>query len=533
MKKRFINCVFLFVFLWAIPTILSAKNPPVAHYPFSSDSIYKDYGSAPVLGSPLAVTPTTGILGNTGAVLLSSSSWSRINCGTSNRGVTNQVTVSAWVKTTGTAVKTIVSKYDYTVDKGYFVFINAAGKAVIDGRDGSGTYRSSGPSTTSVNNDQWHHVVGIVNNDTWEIWVDGFLESSFNSGFTSTSLTNNEVMGIGYLSVNLSYFFTGSIDEVAVYNYALSGNEIGVLRLTNKQVAFFPFAGNAQDRTDNKMNGAISGATLATGHNSVANTAYSFDGNDKIACGTSNRGITNKVTISAWIKTTSSAATTQVVVGKYDYNNDKGYVLLVSSGKVKIDGRDGSGVYRSSGASNTFINDGKWYHVAGVVNIDKWEIWVDGVKESHSTTGYSSTDLTTSLNLSIGNAAVNNSWYFPGTIDDVRVYNEGLSITEIQNLANFNVEALRVGSFDSPFETSTDIESSQAEIYPNPTEDRIEIRQTKEYSKMQLFDGYGVLVSEKNNSSYLSLEHLPAGMYTLQLKDAQGGLLSTHKIIRK
>jgi hypothetical protein len=46
----------------------------------------------------------------------------------------------------------------------------------------------------------------------------------------------------------------------------------------NGLVAHWNFNGNANDVSDNNLNGVVTGATLAPGYNGIANTAYQFNG---------------------------------------------------------------------------------------------------------------------------------------------------------------------------------------------------------------------------------------------------------------
>ena len=75
----------------------------------------------------------------------------------------------------------------------------------------------------------WHHIVAVRDYGTIEIrlYVDGVQEGSvsatYSAGFDSTTAELN----IGYLNNGVPAFhFNGSVDEVALYNRALSGAEI-------------------------------------------------------------------------------------------------------------------------------------------------------------------------------------------------------------------------------------------------------------------------------------------------------------------
>lgn len=178
-----------------------------------------------------------------------------VNVGTSNRGVLGLVTVSAWVKTTQNpaAPVYIVSKYDAT--RGYLLGMNQQGKVFFDGREGSGSYRSSGISNISINDGEWHYITGFLNVFGWGIYVDGVLQSFNSVNVPSTNLTNTFPLTIGSLS-GTSAFFNGLIDQVSIWNRDLTENEINQAKnscnpTSNGLVAHFQFTeGSGTTATD-------------------------------------------------------------------------------------------------------------------------------------------------------------------------------------------------------------------------------------------------------------------------------------------
>jgi hypothetical protein len=114
-------------------------------------------------------------------------------------------------------------------------------------------------------------------------------------------------------------------------------------------------------------------------------------------------------------------------------HGDHGWVLAtIPSGQVSFGGRTGPGIYYSSGDSVTDVT-GKWHHVVGMRNGSNWRIYVDGVLENSATGGTGT--LATPWTLQIGHESGSVYW-FPGTIDDVRIYNRALSAAEVKQLYN-------------------------------------------------------------------------------------------------
>ncbi|MBJ6119678.1 LamG domain-containing protein [Pontibacter sp. BT310] len=160
--------------------------------------------------------------------------------------------------------------------------------------------------------------------------------------------------------------------------------------------------------------------------------ALSFDGiNDYVFFDYNNRGITNEVTVEAWVKT--SASKLQLVTAKYDRDGEHGYQLVMRDGKAAFSGRDGTGEYRISGYSPRIINDNNWHHLAGVCKNGTWSIYIDGVLESQSVTGYNGVDLRSNAPFTVGNYYLVNNDFFQGQIDELKIWKRGLSEAEIRS----------------------------------------------------------------------------------------------------
>jgi len=146
-----------------------------------------------------------------------------ITCGTSNRA-TNTITISARVRTTvNGASQFIVNKY-LSGGIGYYLFINATGYASFQGRNHTGTIKSSGNSTAMVADNQWHDITGVLRSpDTWEIWVDGVLQNSGTYITTVTGISTTAPLLIGQFGGTYSPL---DIDRVAIWSSALSAGTI-------------------------------------------------------------------------------------------------------------------------------------------------------------------------------------------------------------------------------------------------------------------------------------------------------------------
>jgi len=121
----------------------------------------------------------------------------------------------------------IVSKYDRDAEFGFQLLIQG-GKAGFAGRDGSGNYRFSGYSTTMIADNKWHHIAGVEKDGVWAIYVDGILQNQLITEYSNPVLNNKEELLVGnyYYAQLGNHFYQGQVDEVRVWNKALSAEEI-------------------------------------------------------------------------------------------------------------------------------------------------------------------------------------------------------------------------------------------------------------------------------------------------------------------
>lgn len=150
-------------------------------------------------------------------------------------GVDNNSTLSAWFNgVTGLSADSAIIAVER--DAGNY-FINLGVNGVSGGKisfciktfDGStaGEY----DSRYNYNLDVWHHVVGLrdTNSDTISLYVDGVFDGSTAD---PTSVQAYSQAKIGHVSPHS--YIKGSIDEVMIFNRALSADEVKTLYNSQK-----------------------------------------------------------------------------------------------------------------------------------------------------------------------------------------------------------------------------------------------------------------------------------------------------------
>jgi hypothetical protein len=140
--------------------------------------------------------------------------------------------VEFWVKIPSApgTTQVIIGKRDSNSSGAYwFVGVNSAGRIFFEVQDSDGIYREV-ISPSSIANNNWRHVVAVRDEQTNAnlLYVDGVLAGSVVYNYTGSFICNGALtLGSFNNSSGIpSYFFNGSIDEVAVFSRALTATEV-------------------------------------------------------------------------------------------------------------------------------------------------------------------------------------------------------------------------------------------------------------------------------------------------------------------
>ena len=195
----------------------------VAYYPFEGNA--NDLSNNAIHGTASGISYSTGVYGtaNSSVVFYGTDS-SYVDCGADNRGIDDTLVISAFVRTTFDGIGDIVSKYDPGNDEGYHFQISL-GQVRLAGRDGSGTYRQTGFSTTLINDSLWHHLLGVIRGNTWILYVDCNLEGAESITFPTPNVASNAELGIGKDVFSDQKYLDCEVDEVRLYDRLLTQDE--------------------------------------------------------------------------------------------------------------------------------------------------------------------------------------------------------------------------------------------------------------------------------------------------------------------
>lgn len=147
------------------------------------------------------------------------------------------MTVQAWVKPEGAQLTRarIVSRYNSHLDiSNYLLTYDISGRYVRFLVDTDGGRYETITTTQIVDPNKWYNIVGVWTGSRLEIYVDGVLQKNTATTGTTARLPSDKIMRIGRDTATIRCF-VGNIDEVAIWNKALSAAEIADLYQTTQQ----------------------------------------------------------------------------------------------------------------------------------------------------------------------------------------------------------------------------------------------------------------------------------------------------------
>jgi len=364
-------------------------------------------------------TPSTGKFGNGGSFdgtddYISSPTKPNLN---------QDATLSFWVNktTSGGDGAVVAGMWDYYGG----VVLRDGGRAIIAGGGYAGR---SGTSLGAFPEGQYTHIV-----ITWEdllptsFWVDGEEVAIGSSSSWTAAVDTGLYIGARMLSSESvpSLYFNGSIDEVRIYNRALSPTEIKDLY----EWAPGPIAHYTFDDSSNTTNVVdISGyGNTGTWYGSSTNrydtgtygNAGVFNGSDDYVSSSGNNTnfISEDFTLSFWAKAGVGQGENKRVLAQGTFQVD-GWEVFNSNGRVTFRTNQ-SGAHQSSTADYT--DDGKWHHIEIVRRGSSTDLYIDG-KLENSGTGHID-PIFSDDSLEIGTNTDYSSYSYNGLIDDIRIYN--------------------------------------------------------------------------------------------------------------
>ncbi|MBL0057141.1 MAG: beta-propeller fold lactonase family protein [Chitinophagaceae bacterium] len=306
---------------------------------------------------------------------------------------------------------------------------------------GGGTYNTQTGVLPAIN--QWYHVVGTRSTTHYKLYINGMLIQSVP---LSPIAPEYDVSTVGYIGKRIGDFqyFNGKLDDIRIYDAALSDAQVQNLYASESLVAYFPFNGNAIDESGNGNNSTYlgTGVTLTTDRFGNANKAYHFDGavGSYIRVPAGNFPTTDR-TVSFWFNAErldyylptpfsygGNVCNDNFITVLNHYSWPNTYTVIAHCATNRI-----SAPYVTEPINN-------WYHFTATISGSTQKIYINGVLQQTENTFITPTYVTgtSALMGAMVNTDGNSIFagYFQGKLDEFRIYNSALTDAQILQLYN-------------------------------------------------------------------------------------------------
>ena len=369
------------------------------------------------------------------------------------------LTITAWIKTLHNA-----SPYDGIVSKyppgGYdgFSFFVWQGHARAWYFHNSSSYiwnpqlgqDAEGVDGGFVADGNWHQVAFVVSSTSGTIYVDGNVGGSIAWTGSAGPPTTNTVallLGRGFLSPSFPNTFAGQIDEVTMWNRALTPNELNYLKhrsLAGKEEGLLAYwrldegsGAVANDSGPNAFNGTIVPdpawvpSQAAVVLDPIATNCLKFDGaNGYVQVPHDANLNAYPFTAAAWFRTSDTANVVQGIVSKYMDASGNGWSVVVQNSHLRAFYYRTFSNYAVDVTSAASVADGDWHHAALTVDASGGKLFLDGAQVGAGSWVGGAGAPTGTEPLQIGRYYTY-AQRFLGTIDEVTVWSRALAASEI------------------------------------------------------------------------------------------------------
>ncbi len=305
----------------------------------------------------------------------------------------------------------------------------------------------------------WYHWVVTTNSSGTTMYINGSPVAS-NANYMNGTLVTGTDLAFGasvdttgiapYGDANASYF-QGKLDDIRIYDIALTGTEVQSLYLENGWpvaprdglMAEWQFTAESLLNTGLMIGGTATanGAVPALDRFDVAGNSYMFNGTSAYISAPTAPEINfeggSLFSISLWINAIGPITADESIFDKIPNTGATDvlgtWIRLNADGTVSFTlGREVAGW--DTPCVTPAITAGQWYHIVAVKDSTNATIYLNGAQSTPITLGVSLGATMCTADVSIGYVRRDGNLYFNGSIDDVRIYNSALDTNAIQML---------------------------------------------------------------------------------------------------
>jgi len=223
-------------------------------------------------------------------------------------------------------------------------------------------------------------------------------------------------------------------------------NAFSQVNLNQGLIGYFPFNGDASDRSGFNNNPTYNNGTLAADRFGNPNQAYWFNGIDNSMTIPGAAGLNTAAAMSVALYFNPENTNLATLVGKIDYIYGNGTQFQVAINWSAYPGvlfginNPADACSQQINVNSSYVNTGgslpinQWYCLACTYDRGVQKIFLNGVLIQQRTTSFNALKQCSNSDIQIGTWWMNDQQRFKGRIDDVRIYNRALNQAEVTAL---------------------------------------------------------------------------------------------------
>lgn len=288
---------------------------------------------------------------------------------------------------------------------------------------------------------------------------------------------------------------------------------------------WYPFDVNDKNAVSDRFHATASGVTKTDDPRGKASLAYRFTSGQNIIS-TENQpelNFSDAVCLSCWIKCEQLGSERFII--SHGSWQQRYKLSITPEGRLRWTVKTSNGVTDLDSSSPVELN--RYYHVTVFYTGYSMELYIDGDLDSFK--AFTGAIQASTKPLTIGRMDnVETQYNFLGSIDEVKVWNTEIPVTQIEQLKNEWITAATVFASDP-----------MIRIYPNPADRVIHIESDGRFEPVfvSLFSMEGVEVATdrfeiRNSEISIEIPPIPSGLYLLKVLLKDGSLITRKVIIR-
>ena len=425
--------------LFSLQTLRYTANGLVGYWPFDGSTSYDNSGNFQdgVLNGGAGYT--AGKQG--GAISLNGTT----ACVSSQRPVVRtdgSFTITAWANLSSASTFRTVASQDGDQASGFFLQYSAADNRwamAMASADVANAASTRALSSAAPAVGAWVHLAGVRDAAAGviKLYVNGILQQ--NVAYSGSWQANGALqIGRGKWNGAPADFFAGAVDEVRAFDHALTDAEIAASAdLTTGLVAGYGVDEGTGATTADAVNGHTLTLTNAGWGGGYAGPGLALNGTSGFASGVALVNTASSFSVSAWVSLTD--ATGFHTVASQDGASVSGFFLQYSgqdnAWAMAMLGSDSASASTARATSQFAPRVGDWTHLVGVRDTaaGQLRLYVNGRLAGTAACG-AAWNASGSFTLGRGRFNAAPVDYFPGGIDQVRVWSRALSDADVRAL---------------------------------------------------------------------------------------------------